>query len=625
MTHRTWRGFARTALLLIAAGCAPDENATTDDGGTDGRDGDVPRDVVPDTDVPVSCAPGAVQCAGDNVQTCRADGSGWGDPVPCADPTPACTEGIGCTACAGGEGICTGDVARLCMPDGSGWYADDPCDVAAGERCDGGWCTDLTGPCEEARRGRSYEGCDYFVTVTANSTMLAPEIFRYAVVVGNRNAVLADVRVYDGDVEIASASVTPNGTASIDLPWKPDLRRPNGSRIVPGGAYRLRSDLPVTVYQFNPLRYWEESRPIYPGSYTNDASLVLPRNVLTGRYVGVARETFKKIELDTEGHEQVTPIPGFLAIVGTRNDTTVTVTFSAHTQGVGIAAHAPGETDTFTLQRGDVLQILSRIPDGCDGTNWQGNTHYCQVGPAYDLTGSLVVADKPVALFGGHDCTFVPYDRWACDHLEEQVFPVEALGRRYVGGRTESVAGEGNLWRVVSAADGNTVTFTPAGIHAPVTLGRGEYREFEAGADFLAEGTGPFLLAQYLLGEGDDRSSIGDPSMGLAVPIDQFRREYNFLSPEDYQDVAPRQRGQNWITVIAPDGALVSLDGAEHADFAPIGATGYGTLRLQVPGGSHSLTSLEKIGVTCYGYGNYTSYLYPGGLDVEPINPVILL
>jgi hypothetical protein len=36
---------------------------------------------------------------------------------------------------------------------------------------------------------------------------------------------------------------------------------------------------------------------------------------------------------------------------------------------------------------------------------------------AGDLTGSTIEADHPVAVYVGHDCTNVPFDRVACDHL----------------------------------------------------------------------------------------------------------------------------------------------------------------------------------------------------------------
>ena len=57
----------------------------------------------------------------------------------------------------------------------------------------------------------------------------------------------------------------------------------------------------------------------------------------------------------------------------------------------------------------------------------------CQTDAAHDLTGSIINADQPVAVFGGHDCAYVPYDQAACDHLEEQLLPNETLGHALPG------------------------------------------------------------------------------------------------------------------------------------------------------------------------------------------------
>ena len=35
--------------------------------------------------------------------------------------------------------------------------------------------------------------------------------------------------------------------------------------------------------------------------------------------------------------------------------------------------------------------------------------------------------------------------------------------------------------------------------------------------------------------------------------------------------------------------------------------------------GSHSITGSAAFGITVYGYGQYTSYWYPGGLDLSTI------
>ena len=40
---------------------------------------------------------------------------------------------------------------------------------------------------------------------------------------------------------------------------------------------------------------------------------------------------------------------------------------------------------------------------------------------------------------------------------------------------------------------------------------------------------------------------------------------------------------------------------------------------MEIPA-AHEIASTDELGITCYGYGNYTSYMYPGGLDVDQIN-----
>ena len=48
-----------------------------------------------------------------------------------------------------------------------------------------------------------------------------------------------------------------------------------------------------------------------------------------------------------------------------------------------------------------------------------------------DLTGTKIVADKPLSVISGHECAFVPYGTWACDHLVEQVLPTALWGTKY--------------------------------------------------------------------------------------------------------------------------------------------------------------------------------------------------
>ena len=55
-------------------------------------------------------------------------------------------------------------------------------------------------------------------------------------------------------------------------------------------------------------------------------------------------------------------------------------------------------------------------------------------GPAEaDLTGTEILADFPIIVFGGHECANVPLGFNFCDHIEQQMFPVPSWGAQYIG------------------------------------------------------------------------------------------------------------------------------------------------------------------------------------------------
>jgi hypothetical protein len=102
------------------------------------------------------------------------------------------------------------------------------------------------------------------------------------------------------------------------------------------------------------------------------------------------------------------------------------------------------------------------------------------------------------------------------------------------------------------------------------------------------------------------------------VAVEQYRMKYVFLAPDDYDF--------SFVDVVAPSGTELTLDGATVGVAATaIGTTGFGVVRVPIPksgGGAHVLTSTKPVGIQVMGYGLYTSYQYPGGLDLNAIAPV---
>ena len=76
------------------------------------------------------------------------------------------------------------------------------------------------------------------------------------------------------------------------------------------------------------------------------------------------------------------------------------------------------------------------------------------------------------------------------------------------------------------------------------------------------------------------------------------------------------------MNVVAKSGSAVVLDGEtlDAAAFEPVGESGLGVSRQHLGKGEvHTMSSSAAFGIVVYGYGMYTSYMYPGGLDLKPI------
>ena len=100
--------------------------------------------------------------------------------------------------------------------------------------------------------------------------------------------------------------------------------------------------------------------------------------------------------------------------------------------------------------------------------------------------------------------------------------------------------------------------------------------------------------------------------------MEQYRVKYVFLAPSDYT--------VNYADIVAPSGAKVLLDGTvlDLASTLPL-PDGYVIVRAGLMpganGGAHVLLASAPVGVQVLGYGEFTSYQYPGGLDLKVIAP----
>lgn len=632
-----------TAALFALLGCSAEPSGFHDSGHTDAGGGD--------TTVSNACTTaGQIVCMGNTAATCD-DSGGYTDMQQCG--TQTCVIGVGCSTCQPGRRSCDASgTPQVCNDTGTGYTPADPC--PSGSTCSEGTCAD---PCSMAASTHSYIGCDYWFTSTLNSQLgsfpttsnpnsaVGVAGFPFAVAIANPQTVAAQVTISGGGLSGMATTVAPGQLAIVQLPWIQSVSQVNQANHAPAvghsvlahnAAYHLASNVPVTVYDFNALSYQDVRHPhcnpdtdLTCFSFTNDASLLLPTNVLTGNYTVLAwpSET-------TQYMGSVDPtFGGFVTIIGTSTTpTNVTIHLTGSVgAGSSVSATAAGGTITETLQQGDVLELVSGSITTCtrspqpiqyDDSIVPMPIYACQTNAAHDLTGSIITADQPVAVFGGHDCANIPYDKAACDHLEEELFPNETLGQHYLVSYTQPQLSprEPNQVRVMSNHAGNMITFTPSTVHAPVTLDRGAYIDFLQTADVEVQGSGSFAIAQYFVGEDyngtSTSSSVGDPSMVLEVPVEQWRTSYEFLTPNTYT--------KSYVNVVAQHGANITLDGtALGVAPATVGAFDVYRVDISTRTGAHHIESSggQTFGIKVYGFGAYTSYMYPGGLDLTQISP----
>jgi len=616
---------AVTSLAVFVLGCGDDRRKPIRDSDAGPRDGAPP----PPPDASFVCSPGAGGCFGNAHYVCSADGRTRTNEVACDS---ACDPGAGCVFCRPGTRSCEGTVSRQCTADGTAWQFGRDCSEWSSVCGGDGYCDDACGRAEAAK---SNTGCEYWPTPLANSAELDGARFDYRVVVVNPGTEPSTVRITRGGAMVEMRTIAPGDLAEISLPWI-DGQSFNipvntwSSFAVANGAYRLTSTTPVAVTQFNPFEY--ESGGV--NSFTNDATLLLPQHVLTGDYVGASYVPLSRTTNEPFVGARSLKTPGYLAIVGvTPTPTNIQIVLSG-----SVAADSGGRwpatprlgTLSFSLSRGEVAHVVAASPPNCDSSR----PNFIRVGSGsntfdtceevgFDLTGSRIAASQPVVVFGGHVCAYVPYNSEACDHLETQLAPIQTWGRNFASTpMIDPGTSSANLVRVIAAFDGTTINVNPpqSGI-STVGLAAGDWTQFIATGPFEITSDQSIQVAQFLLGQNysSPAAARGDPGMTVLVPREQYRTDYTFITPSSYNTTT---NGQSYVLVSRLPGVEVILDGSPvTTTWSTAGGRELGI--VPVAGGIHTMRGLEPFGIIVYGMGQYTSYAYPGGLNLEQITVIL--
>lgn len=434
--------------------------------------------------------------------------------------------------------------------------------------------TEQPAPCE-----RTNKGTDFWLTFPGN---YAPDpdnpvkltlcvVGRPETIVGVQIPGLAwqEVKIIDGSQYLL-----------FELPPEADLGDANDT--VTSKGIHLVATQEVAVFGLSRVRY------------TSDGYLALPSDVVGRNYV---------VQAFGNTHHGVPSLNGTqFALVACQDATTVSLLPLVETAG-----HPAGTPFQIVLNQGETYQLRNTK----DSPN--------------DLSGTLIAADKPIAVFAGHQCANVPdQDVWFCDYLVEQLLPAERAGHEFVTMPLATRAKD--TFRFYGVVPGSQVFVDGAHV---ATLNLGEFYEMplDSPAHIVAEGL--IFVNQYANSSDADLVTIADPFQLTVPAVDLWRSEYEICVPDAGFDA-------HYLNLVVPKGGegAVALDGSPipASQYSPVGSSGFSGAQVPVSPGVHFLTSSTAgttgiplpFGLAVYGWAEYDSYGFPGGMFFSDKTPPTL-
>ena len=583
----------------------------------------------------VVCEANTSRCLEDGqVERCSEDGTELLT-APC-DEGEACQEGA-CAPipiCEPGASVCTeGGQLGVCSEDGA--TIEQPMDCP-GETdvCSAGECLTL---CEATARGLvaggpTHLGCEFWSPLLEGSPIQAPgfaltnpnpfevqfTVYDYthepedAVAEAGVGEERVRSEVLDAEGEVVEAldgvleaiALPPGGSAVVLVQRKRVLGFNSALRIGRVNTWQIVSSHPIGASQFGPL--------CCAGVNDSDSSLLLPK------------------QRDTLRQRIVAPSNGYVTIVATEDNTEIRVELPTRELADPTPQVTPDNTGAINIGPG-TFNAFDQLHLQVDRNNDRD---------ALDLSGGLIISNRPVMVFGGHVSSYVPFSTITSDHLQEQIPPMNAWGTRSVVGvtrwRSEDLTAEGveerNYVKLVAGDDPVRFTFTPplsevadagpysdsgevdcralAEAEGGATLDAGGVCVFGTRDDLVIDGDAPFLAAQLITSSRTtDAALSGDPTFMVVPAVEHHVTEARFhASP-----VAEA----SYVTLVTPPGNPILLDGQPIEPLEEVTVTDdWSRVTVSVSPGTHRIESADGVefGAIVYGYAVEASFGHPIGL-----------
>ena len=355
---------------------------------------------------------------------------------------------------------------------------------------------------------------------------------------------------------------------------------------------------------------------------SNDAYLALPVVTLPGG------RSHEYIVASIKGDFGKQARDSVALIIGTKNDTKIVIKpsvtipnhFAPAATGHQFVPGSPDSLNTITIQRFQTVYL--QVHNG-------------------DISGTRIIANKPISVFSGHECADVPLSSEPCDMLIEQIPPVDTWGFEVV--TIPLKTRKGDIIKVIASQDATRVNVTHTNIddgiitkHDTFSLNAGQFEELLIKDFSLIQSDNPIAVFQFARSYEVDSVIISDPLMLLVPPYGQFCNGYAVATAPFEPSLAQTLEGRvayvNYTNIAVPaeffnvSSLIINNKKANAPEFKPIRRAdksiwGYGA-QLLLDEGAQVIKHQDPnavLSMTMYGFSNQQSWGCTGGIGLAPI------
>jgi gliding motility-associated-like protein len=399
----------------------------------------------------------------------------------------------------------------------------------------------------------------------------------------------------------------------------------NDARIITDGlhnrAIHIESDVPVAAYAH-----------VY-GTMVSGATMLMPAESYGYTYRSV------NYTQTTSGTQlPATPVTtqngpdwySWFYVVAGEDNTRLEITPSDTTKNGWL----PTQTYTINLNKGQIYAVFGKLVNG-NNALWAASK---------DMSGSKVTsiigADgncHPFALFSGSSGLRVCRGDGG-EFVQQQMFPLQAWGTKYatyhtVNNTTTDILETNRNYYRINVNDPTTVVKRNGTVLTGL-INNFYYQYMDSLGGDVIEADKPILLSQYMVNENQCWAlngggmvggySLGDPEMFYVSPLRQGQKLINFFTPRKqsidfvYANIILPTPGVSSLLV---DGmSLPSTQIIAHPNLA-----GYSVAlaRFMGPAAPHQISCDSNVIATVYGLGNFESYGFNAGCNINNLNNIL--